>query len=139
MSEKPGVHEERLEELAAYYGGDLSPAETAAFEAHLAECERCRETLRVMKSALPLAEEMLAFKPKHTIDEQVARFQAMVKEKRAREAADARIPRGRLWLALSIGAAVTAVAAYAFLRMAAEPVNTGSQVYAPPQPRLDGG
>jgi anti-sigma factor RsiW len=47
----------------AYIDGDLSPAEQAEFDAHLAECPRCvdylrtyRETIRLGKSAFPRSE-----------------------------------------------------------------------------------
>jgi anti-sigma factor RsiW len=115
MTENRTIHEEKLEELSAYYGGDLSSEESAAFEAHLAECDRCRETLRVMKQTLPFAEQLLAFKPKQTIDEQVARFEGMWADKKARERA-ARRPRTRLWIGLALGMALAAVIAWAFLR-----------------------
>jgi anti-sigma factor RsiW len=62
------------EQAMAYYGGDLSPEEQAAFEAHLAGCEECQKLLAEARRLLPAAEAMLAFKPKYTVEEQVQRF-----------------------------------------------------------------
>ena len=135
MAEKPKLHEERLEQLMAYYGGDLAGEELAEFEAHLASCPDCQRTLRQAKKVLPLAEAMLAFKPKRTIDEQVARFEAMWAE-RDREKAKRKPPRRAvIWMSLAVWAAAAIVMALALLRQT--PVNP-KQVYAPPK-TTDGG
>src|SRR5947208_7899134 len=40
---------DRTSEVHAYHDGELSPAESAAFEAHLAECGGCREMLEEIR------------------------------------------------------------------------------------------
>jgi len=142
MAETPKLHDEMLEQAMAYYGGDLSPEEAAQFEAHLATCPGCQEALRMAKAALPLAEQLLAFKAKHTIDEQVKRFEALVEEKRRAESR-ARTSRLRLWLGLAFGTAVAAAATFALMRIGPN-VPLPNQVYAPEPPQtpdagLDGG
>jgi anti-sigma factor RsiW len=82
MSDRPKPHDEMLEQAMAYYGADLSPEEAAEFEKHLATCPGCQEALQLAKTTFPIVEQILAFKPKHTIDEQVKRFEAMVEKKR---------------------------------------------------------
>ena len=114
----PPRHEEMLLQTMAYYGGDLSPEETAEFEKHLATCPECQETLKVAKETLPFTEALLAFKPKHTIDEQVARFEAIWAEKRRQEAMaepSTTPARRRLWFALAIGVAVVAATVFALI------------------------
>jgi anti-sigma factor RsiW len=134
----PPTHDEMLEQAMAYYGGDLSPEEAAAFEAHLATCPGCQEALRLAKESFPLVEQLLAFKPKHTIDEQVARFEAMVAEKRRRESSAAQAqPRRALWLGLAFGAALAAAATLAFLRIAPRVFGAGD-TYGPNPPKSAG-
>jgi anti-sigma factor RsiW len=139
MAEKTHLHEERLEQLMAYYGGDLTGDELAEFEAHLAGCEDCQITLKLAKKTLPMAEAMLAFKPKHTIDEQVARFEAMWAEKRRAEAR-ARTSRNRRWLVVAFGATAAAATAVAILRFGPNLFLPG-EVYGPERPaaKLDAG
>jgi anti-sigma factor RsiW len=132
MADRPKLHDDRLEQAMAYYGGDLSPEEAAEFEAHLASCPGCQEALRLAKAALPLAEQLLAFTPKRSIDEQVARFEAMVEEKRRKEWR-ARPSRRRLWVGIAVGAAAAAAAAFAVFRVAG-PGTVPGEVYAPPRP-----
>jgi anti-sigma factor RsiW len=126
MAEK--MHEERLEQLMAYYGGDLEGEELAEMEAHLASCEDCRRTLRQARQVLPVAEAMLAFKPKRTIDEQVARFEAMWAERDRATRKQAGRP-VLLWVGLAVGAAAAILLALALIRQA--PPNPNTQVYAP--------
>jgi anti-sigma factor RsiW len=116
-----------LEQAMAYYGGDLSPEEAGEFEKHLSTCPGCQEALRLATEALPLANKLLAIPRKHTIDEQVQRFEAMVEEKRRTER---RARSRRLWLAVGFGAAAAAAAAVAILRIAPGIFLPG-QVYAP--------
>ncbi len=152
MSDKPRIpppfDEERLEEAIAYYGGDLSPEEKALFEAHLADCPGCQEALRLAKENLPQLEAMLAFKPKHTIDEQVSRFEQMMAQKRS-EAEDptqnqrlvvpaVRAQRARLWIGLVFGAAVAVLLAFLLLRSGSN-ANGHGEVYGPHPPTEDGG
>lgn len=50
-------HDLRRDELAAYLLGALEPGEAAAFERHLAGCERCREEQRRLAPALQVLSE----------------------------------------------------------------------------------
>jgi anti-sigma factor RsiW len=142
MADIPGDHDERLEQAMAYYGGDLSPEERAEFEAHLASCAECTEALRLAKVAFPAVEQVLGFTPKHSIDEQVARFEARVRERDEKSravstAASTRPRRARLWVGLAVAAAVAAIALLVFLRMT--PLGRpGEREYAP-IPSGDGG
>jgi anti-sigma factor RsiW len=86
---RPELHQAMIEQAMAYYGGDLSPAEAAEFEAHLATCPGCQAVLRLAKENLPQAMALLAFTPKHTIDQQVARFEALAAETRRTAEAEA--------------------------------------------------
>src|SRR5215212_4631115 len=45
-------HQRYEDELAAYMLGSLEPAETEAFEAHLAGCERCRSRERWLQASV---------------------------------------------------------------------------------------
>jgi anti-sigma factor RsiW len=144
MAEKRTLHEEMLERVVAYYDGDLTAAEKAEFEVHLATCKECQHALRLAQMALPVAEDMLAFKPKHTIDEQVARFEAMWAEKRKAEAeAEARrTPRSgplRLWMSLAAVAVALVIATVLWWRLAPTMVQRGQEVYMPEKPVVDGG
>jgi anti-sigma factor RsiW len=140
MTEKGKLHEERLEQVVAYYGGDLTGAEKAEFEAHLATCEECQRALQLARKALPVAEDMLAFKPKRTIDEQVARFEAMwaEKTKAERQVTRARAAPSRLWLTLVTMAVAAAVALLLYWMLPRLLVQRGEDVYAPQQSH-DGG
>jgi anti-sigma factor RsiW len=135
MAEKFKIHQERLEQLMDYYAGDVAGEARAEFEAHLEACEECQTTLRRAKEVLPFAEAYLAFKPKYTVDEQVARFEAMAAE---RDRAGKREPRRwGLWLGLALGATAAVVVAMAWLRQAPV-VHPGQEIYAPEQ-TTDGG
>ena len=140
MADKGKLHEEMLEQVVAYYSGDLTGSEKAAFEAHLATCEECQRALRLAQLAMPVAEDMLAFKPKRTIDEQVARFEAMWAEKKKAER-QARPPRAapsRLWLTLVTVAVAAAVALVLYWMLPRTLLQRGQEVYAPQQ-SADGG
>jgi anti-sigma factor RsiW len=144
MADKPEIHEEMLERAMAYYGGNLSPEEAAEFEAHLAGCEGCREALREANATFPAVEQVLRFKPKRTIDEQVARFEAMLKarDEKQRSISLARVarPRGvRLWVGLAFAVAVAVATVFAFSRLSHIIVRPGDQVYGPQPPAGDGG
>ncbi len=142
MADIPGDHDERLEQAMAYYGGDLSPEETVEFEAHLAGCVECTEALRLAKAAFPAVDQVLGFTPKRSIDEQVERFEALVRERdeKARVSSHAALVRPRrvpLWVGLALAAAVAAIAFLVFSRMA--PLGRpGEREYAP-IPSADGG
>jgi anti-sigma factor RsiW len=139
MSDKPEGHDARLEQVMAYYGGDLTGEERTEFEAHLAGCQECQNALAQAKQALPTAEALAAFQPKRTIDEQVARFEEMVSKKRAREADELRTRQRRLWISLAVATAVAAAVGYVFLRVIGSTVAPDRQVYIPPKPAADGG
>jgi anti-sigma factor RsiW len=101
---------EHLAKAMAYQAGDLNPTEAAAFEAHLPTCALCPPVLADApgreKQLLQLGDAMpvATFTPKHTVEEQVQRFDAMVKQERK-----ARVQRIVLWSA----AAAVLVAAVA--------------------------
>jgi len=57
MSEMNNGHERWSEELAAYMLGALEPAELAAFEQHLEDCDRCRAEARWLAPALQAVPE----------------------------------------------------------------------------------
>jgi predicted anti-sigma-YlaC factor YlaD len=135
MADKLKIHEERLEQLMEYYAGDVAGEARAELEAHLEGCQECQTTLKQAKEVLPFAEAYLAFKPKRTIDEQVARFEAMWAE---RDRVKEREPRRwGLWLGLALGAATAVVVAIAWLRQGSV-VHPGQEIYAP-QRAKDGG
>jgi anti-sigma-K factor RskA len=79
---------EHIANAMAYYAGDLAGQEKADFEAHLPTCARCQKLLaeapQLMADLDRLAPAAPTFTPKHTIDEQVVRFSAMVAEERYR-------------------------------------------------------
>jgi len=137
MAEKPTLHEEMLERVVAYYDGDLAPAEKAAFEAHLATCKDCQYALHLARTALPVAEDMLGFKPKRTIDEQVARFEAKWAEKARAEAA-ARRPRSTTWLPFGLALGAAAAVAALLLLSRGQNLHPEREAFAP-QRTLDGG
>jgi len=75
----------RSDEITSYLSETLEPRERAAFETHLAGCEECRQELAAQKALFARVNEVLAVKPKRTIEEQVARFEKMVAEERAQK------------------------------------------------------
>src|SRR5262249_1340487 len=134
MPDKPESHDARLTQVMAYYGGDLTGEERVEFEAHLAGCAECQKALEQAKQSLPMAEAMAAFQPKRTIDEQGARFEEMVRKKRAREADERRTRQRRLWISLVVATAVATVVGWVFLRVIGSTVSPDRQVYVPPKP-----
>ena len=80
MGKSKGGH--RSDEITSYLSETLEPQERAAFETHLAGCEECRQELADQKALFARVNEVLAVKPKRTIEEQVARFEKMVAEER---------------------------------------------------------
>ena len=73
----------RSDEITSYLSETLEPPERAAFEAHLRGCEECRQELAAQKALFDRVNQVLAVKPKRTIEEQVARFEKMVAAERA--------------------------------------------------------
>jgi anti-sigma factor RsiW len=131
--------ETHTDRAMAYYGNDLSPEERAEFEQHLATCAECQALLEKAKQFLPTAERMLAasskFTPRHTIDEQVARFERMVAEERDSEKQSAVRMRWSLALAAAVLVALAGVAFVVLSRP--RPAKDG---YTSPTPSLvDGG
>jgi anti-sigma factor RsiW len=119
------THSERA---LAYYGNDLSPEEKAEFEVHLPGCEECQKLLADARELLPAAEAILAFQPKHTVEEQVRLFDAQVRAEQAQ-----RVRRYR-YVGLALAAAIAAVigiAAFEALKPVARPAQ---KMYAPSPP-----
>jgi anti-sigma factor RsiW len=131
-------HEERLMQAMAYYGNDLSAEEKAEFEAHLATCDECREILEVARAGLPFAEALLTHEPKHTLDEQMARFEAMRAERVRAEAAARRSPRSTTWLRFGLALGAAAAVAALLLLSRGQNLHPGREAFAP-QRTLDGG
>jgi anti-sigma factor RsiW len=128
-------HQERLMQAMAYYGHDLSPDETAEFEAHLATCDECQEMLQVARAGLPFAEALLSFEPKHTLDEQMARFEALRAEKAKRKPSSrpAREVRLRVnaWIAVLLAVALGGIVFVAVRRLGIGKAYDRNEVYAP--------
>ncbi len=125
----------RSDEITSYLSETLEPAERAAFEAHLEGCEECREELAAQKALFARVNELLAVKPKRTIEEQVARFEKMVAAERATERSGER-SRKRLrappWaIGLAAAAATASAAALGTWELAAPRVE---QVLGAPRP-----
>jgi anti-sigma factor RsiW len=139
---------EHLAQAMAYQAGDLNPTERAAFEAHLPTCKICPAAMAAsgehwkQLSALGGA---ATFTPKYTVDEQVQRFDAMVKAEREAKRAPDEPWLARYWGRLVLGAAAAAAAAV-LLVMRTPSASTGpDHMYAPVDdsvpraPRVDGG
>ena len=101
----------RSDEITSYLSETLEPKERAAFEAHLRGCEECQRELAAQKALFAQVNQVLAVKPKRTIEEQVARFEKMVAAERAAEPSRKR-RRVPAW-AIGIGAAAATAAAAA--------------------------
>jgi anti-sigma-K factor RskA len=101
---------DHLERAMAYQAGDLAGEAKAEFEAHLGTCERCQRALAAATEWLPKLGELgpaaPAFTPKRSVEEQVARFDAMVAAER-----DAR--RGKLLRRVGLAIAAVVVVAFA--------------------------
>ncbi len=106
--------EHPLREAADYLGRALSPAEKAAFEAHLPGCERCREAVRVGRAAFPVVERLIE-QPELPPMKTGAEYFAMYEATRRRLEREGRIPKrqSRPWLWLVGGAGGLALAAAA--------------------------
>ena len=101
----------RSDEITSYLSETLEPKERSAFEAHLRGCEECQRELAAQKALFAQVNQVLAVKPKRTIEEQVARFEKMVAAERAAEPSRKR-RRVPAW-AIGIGAAAATAAAAA--------------------------
>ena len=123
---------EHLAQAMAYQAGDLNPTERAAFEAHLPTCKICPPAMAASGEHWKQLSQLEAptFTPKYTVEEQVQRFDAMVKEERRTKQA-----RNEPWVARYWGRLVLAGAAVAavFLVMRTPPTpSAGPQhMYAP--------
>ena len=149
--------ERPLREATAYLHGELSPEETASFEAHLPGCDDCRQSLQVGRLVFPKLYELLAAdrRPRTAVDALALLDEAQAKldsEKRA-EAAGARrwagrrswAPRALPWL-LSSAAAAALVAVIALqggegAKGLVEPALLAAtsphrREFAPPQPDM---
>jgi anti-sigma factor RsiW len=72
----------RSDEITAYLSDSLEQEQKASLEAHLTTCEECQGELAAQQALFSDVNEVLAFKPKRTIDEQVARFEREVAAER---------------------------------------------------------
>jgi anti-sigma factor RsiW len=131
-----------LEQAMLYRNGDMTPEEKAAYEPHLATCAECQRSIATANKVMPFVNAHLAFKPKRTVDEQVAKFD---RERKAREAIERqRVVKVRRVLQFAAIAATAILAAVVwqrgFLRKwALTPTPHRSDSFAPtPSPR-DGG
>jgi anti-sigma factor RsiW len=98
----------RSDEITSYLSETLEPEERAKLEAHLDTCEECQSEVEAQKALFSQVNEVLAVKPKRTIDEQVARFEKIVAQERAQAVA---VRRRRLRWELPLGIAVAAALA----------------------------
>jgi anti-sigma factor RsiW len=106
----------RSDEITSYLSDTLEPEARASFEAHLATCQECQEELAAQRALFAQVNQALAFKPKRTIDEQVARFEQQVAAERA-----AHRPRPRRAWRLPAGALALAAGAAAVFLMLRQP------------------
>jgi anti-sigma factor RsiW len=139
MSEK-SMDGHRSDEITSYLSETLEPAERAAFEAHLQGCEECQRDLAAQKALFAQVNEVLAVKPKRTIEEQVARFEKMVAAERAAAQTGKPLEKRRrrvpAW-AIGLGAATAAAAVAAVgIWETASPRPEPGKVYAPRRPGL---
>jgi len=98
----------RSDEITSYLSETLEPETRAELEAHLDDCQECQAEVEAQKALFSQVNEVLAVKPKRTIDEQVARFEKIVAQERARAVA---VRRRRLRWELPLGIAVAAALA----------------------------
>jgi anti-sigma factor RsiW len=129
----------RSDEITSYLSDTLEPEARASFEAHLATCQECQEELAAQRALFDQVNQALAFKPKRTIDEQVARFEQQVATERATHRPRPR----RAWRLPAAGMALAASIAAGFLvlQKPSGPVSGPGMVAAPHQPPapVDGG
>jgi len=118
----------RGDEITSYLSETLEPKERAAFEAHLKDCQECQRELADQKALFAQVNEVLAVKPKRTIEEQVARFEKMVAAERAEK-------RRRLLWQIPLGLALAAAATVAAANLLHRPAQRPDQIMNSPRPR----
>jgi anti-sigma factor RsiW len=121
----------RSDEITSYLSETLEPEERAAFEAHLQTCADCQDELEAQKALFARVNEALFIKPKHTIAEQVARFEKIVAAERATKR---RKLRQRLMWQVPLGIAVAAALAVGVASALRQPAQRPDQIMAKPQP-----
>ena len=133
----------RSDEITSYLSETLEPRERATFEAHLEGCDECRQELAAQQALFARVNQMLAVKPKRTIEEQVARFEKMVAAERAQKRWHA--PAWMIGLAAAIAAAAAAavgtweLAAPRLEQMVSSPRRPANPVAGPGMGSCDGG
>jgi len=68
----------RSDQITSYLSETLESEHLAELEAHLDSCEECRSEVAAQKALFSEVNEVLAVKPKRSVDEQVARFEKVV-------------------------------------------------------------
>jgi anti-sigma factor RsiW len=105
----------RSDEITSYLSETLEPETRTELEAHLEGCEECQAEVEAQKALFSQVNEVLAVKPKRTIDEQVARFEKIVAQERAQAGVVRRRPmRWALPLGIAVAAALAAAAVIAW-------------------------
>ena len=116
----------RSDEITSYLSETLESAERAAFETHLKGCEECQRELAAQKALFARVNQVLAVKPKRTIEEQVARFEKMVAAERAEK-------RRRLFWQIPLGIALAAAATVAAANLLHHTAQRPDQIMTAPR------
>jgi anti-sigma factor RsiW len=133
MSDDPS---HKLAELTAYYYGEGTAKERAAFEKHLADCPDCQAHLTRMRETIPKIEQRLR-QPLDTSVDAMMRLMDRAERDLLAERAGLREKRARRvsWVLIATTIAVAAVAAgLVLLQMRSPDVSAG-----PIPPTVDGG
>jgi anti-sigma factor RsiW len=123
----------RSDEITSYLSETLEPEVRAELEAHLESCEECQAETEAQNALFAQVNEALVVKPKHTIDEQVARFEKIVAAERAQKRLKVRHKlRRRLLWQIPVGVAVAAMLAVVAAQLLRAPAQRPDQIMAAP-------
>ncbi len=131
MSETPS---HKLEELTAYYYGEGTPEERAAFEAHLATCPDCQANLARMRELIPKVNERLRQPLDVSVDGMLKIMDRAERDLQAEKASRPERKSWRPWILIGTGVAVAVIAAAFVLVQMRE-----RDIASPIPPAIDGG
>ncbi len=136
MSETPS---HKLEERTAYYYGEGSPEERAAFEAHLATCPDCQASLARMRELIPKVNERLQKPLDTSVDGMLKIMDRAERDLLAERAVLPERRTGRRTWALAVATLAVIAAASVLLLFLRAWSNPREIAAAPEPPTSDGG
>jgi anti-sigma factor RsiW len=111
----------RSDEITRYLSDELTPEARESLEEHLAGCAECQTELAAQEALFGRVNQLLVVQPKHSVAEQVARFERQVAAERAPRLR--RLRRRQVGWAVAAAAALLLIAAVIWRGAAHRPAN----------------